>query len=319
MWNFGDGTTSNEQNPSHTYTKTGSYTISLTVAGPGGTHTKTVAGFIQATTPPPVANFTTTQRTGNKPLNVKFTDTSTGDITSRLWNFGDGSTSTELNPSHTYNKVGSFTVSLTVTGPGGSNTKTVEGFIQVTTPPPVADFTSTPRGGSPPLLVQFTDASTGDITNHLWDFGDGTTSKEQNPSHTYVKEGSYTVSLTVSGPGGSDTKTAEGYIEAKTAPAKANLTLSKRLLYRRWFIVTADIILTDNDSIGAPLKNATVKGHWGADYNGTVTGVTNENGYVTFRLEWVAQRSTISFTIDKVIIDGKEYDFAGKKTESIGT
>jgi PKD repeat protein len=189
----------------------------------------------------------------------------------------------------------------------------------VTTPPPVADFTSTPRGGSPPLLIQFTDTSTGDINTWQWDFGDGTTSKKQNPSHTYVKDGSYTVSLTVSGPGGSDTKTVVGYIDAKTTPAKANIRLTKSLQFRRWYIINADITITKYEPFGAPIKDVTIVGHWGEDYAGDVTGVTNENGRIIFRLEWVAQRSTVSFTIDKIIIDGKEYNFAGNKSASIGT
>ncbi|MBC8472017.1 MAG: PKD domain-containing protein, partial [Planctomycetes bacterium] len=124
-------------------------------------------GYIQFGPSTPVANFTATPRSGNSPLAVQFTGTSTGpaNITSRLWNFGDGTTSTEQSPSHTYQKTGSYTVSLTVTGPGGSNTKTMEGYIQVTSLAPVANFTATPRSGNSPLVVQFTGTSTGNITS----------------------------------------------------------------------------------------------------------------------------------------------------------
>jgi len=79
----------------------------------------------------PVAQFTANKTEGPCPLTVQFFDQSTGEITSWFWEFGDGETSTEQNPSHTYNSTGYFTVSLTVTGPGGSDTKTKENYIHV--------------------------------------------------------------------------------------------------------------------------------------------------------------------------------------------
>ena len=78
------------------------------------------------------ANFTANKTEGTCPLTVQFTDQSTGKITSWFWDFGDGETSTEQNPTHTYNSTGYFTVSLTVTGPGGSDTETKENYIHVT-------------------------------------------------------------------------------------------------------------------------------------------------------------------------------------------
>src|SRR5438874_3333719 len=89
----------------------------------------------QAPPPPPTANFSANPTSGNAPLSVQFSDQSSGSITSRDWNFGDGSShSSALNPSHTYNNAGSYTVTLTVTGSGGSNSKSLT--IQVNTPPP---------------------------------------------------------------------------------------------------------------------------------------------------------------------------------------
>jgi PKD repeat protein len=84
-----------------------------------------------ATLPPPVANFTAAPTAGPAPLSVKFTDTSTGDISSWSWTFGDNGTSTARHPSHTYAAAGSYTVRLTVTGPGGSNVATKTGYIDV--------------------------------------------------------------------------------------------------------------------------------------------------------------------------------------------
>ena len=85
-------------------------------------------------TPAPVANFTGTPTSGTVPFSVSFTDTSTGTITSWSWNFGDGGTSSSQNPSHSYTVSGLYTVSLTVTGPGGSNTKTVTSYINASDP-----------------------------------------------------------------------------------------------------------------------------------------------------------------------------------------
>jgi PKD repeat protein len=76
----------------------------------------------------------------------------------------------------------------------------------------VADFTASPTSGQRPLTVQFTDQSLGFINSWLWDFGDGVTSTLQSPTHTYTLTGTFTVSLTVSGPGGSDTEVKTDYI-----------------------------------------------------------------------------------------------------------
>ncbi len=85
---------------------------------------------------------------------------------------------------------------------------------------PVADFSGAPLVGNVPLAVTFTDLSTNAPTSWLWDFGDGHTSALQNPTHTYTVAGSYTVSLTATNAGGSNTKTRVSYVAAtKPAPA----------------------------------------------------------------------------------------------------
>jgi len=86
---------------------------------------------------------------------------------------------------------------------------------EVSTVTPVANFSATSSVGVAPLTVAFTDASSGRITSWAWKFGDGGTSKQQNPSHTYPVPGHYTVRLRVTGPGGSDSETKTGYIIVK--------------------------------------------------------------------------------------------------------
>lgn len=164
------------------------------------------------------ADFEANPTSGTAPLIVQFTDKSTGTITNRTWDFGDGLTSTATNPSHTYQNVGTYTVKLTVTGTEGSNTKTRSNYISVSSSSaPFANFYGTPTSGTAPLTVQFTDQSTGNITSRLWDFGDGQTSTATNPSHTYQNAGTYTVKLTVTGAGGSNTKIRNNYIEVFTS------------------------------------------------------------------------------------------------------
>jgi len=160
------------------------------------------------------ADFTpATPVSGDKPYTVAFTDASTGHILSRLWDFGDGTTSTDVSPSHTYTTRGTFTVKLTVNGIGSiSDTETKNALVTVKEPAPVAGFSGTPLSGNAPLTVAFTDASTGVITSRLWDFGDGTTSTDVSPSHTYTTIGSKTVKLTVTGPDYSDDEIKTNYV-----------------------------------------------------------------------------------------------------------
>ena len=207
-WEFGDGTTSTVQNPPvHTY-PVGIYTVKLTVTAPGGTDTETKTSYIVSGDAAPVADFTGTSTTGLYPLTVRFADASAGNISTYSWNFGDGSSSALKNPNHTYTWPGTFDVSLTVTGPGGSDTETKTAFVNTNVQTPTADFSADPTTGLNPLHVQFTDQSTGNLTGitYAWDFGDMGTSTLQNPDHTYTANGQYTVTLTINTANGADTE-----------------------------------------------------------------------------------------------------------------
>ncbi|MFO1431841.1 MAG: PKD domain-containing protein [Candidatus Competibacteraceae bacterium] len=154
----------------------------------------------------PTANFNVAPNppSGTAPLTVTFIDTSTGNVTSWLWSFGDGGSSTTKTAVHTYTSPGNYNASLTVTGPGGSN-KSPNKTISVTAAPPVANFSANPPSGNAPLTVQFQNSCTGNVTEYTWNFGDGGTSNQPNPSHIYTKAGNYTVSLVVKGPAGTST------------------------------------------------------------------------------------------------------------------
>jgi PKD repeat protein len=172
---------------------------------------------ISASTTALTADFTANKTSGTAPLTIDFTPVTTGTITSWKWDIPGSYTPTITNSTGklttvTYPTPGTYSVSLTVTGSSGSVTKTKPSYITVSGQAPVANFSATPTSGVAPLVVNFTDASAGSITNRSWNFGDGSTSTAVNPSHTYSVAGTYTVSLTVTGSGGSNTKTNSNFI-----------------------------------------------------------------------------------------------------------
>jgi len=199
-WDLGDGTTSNLQNPSHSYDLPGNHIVTLTTIDSNAcqnTATKTIS------VNPPKANFVLSPATGSIiPHTVFFTDQSILPDT-WSWDFGDGSTSTAQNPIHNYTSFGDFTAKLVVTDTIYGCSDSLEKTIKIAKPN--SNFTSNDENnglvfGCGPLTVNFEDTSTvsgnDTINSWLWDFGDGTTSTEQNPVYTYEKSGVYTVSLT---------------------------------------------------------------------------------------------------------------------------
>lgn len=146
---------------------------------------------------------------GSAPLLVTFTYTQSENVISLLWNFGDGTIlstankSSDFTKTHTYYSDGTKNVELTETFPATNannttttTTNTIETTIYVSSTL-LARFESHPSSGETPLKIRFEDTSDGDPTRWLWDFGDDSTSNDQNPTHTYTAAGSYKVKLTV--------------------------------------------------------------------------------------------------------------------------
>lgn len=159
----------------------------------------------------PGAAFTANQTNVETGTNINFTDQSTGNPTSWNWDFGDGSTSTEQNPVYAYTNAGTYTVSLTVSNEFGSNTQTKINYINIGATP-IAEFSATPTEITEVMNVVFTNESLNTPTSWNWDFGDGSSSTEQNPIHVYNNAGTYTVELTVSNQYGSDNIVKTNYI-----------------------------------------------------------------------------------------------------------
>jgi len=212
-WDFGDGSFSTEQHPTHEYTTVGPFDVMLEITDGSLVDHLLKEGFV-TTQEAVTADFVGYPTEGEPPLTVVFEPILDGVVNEYLWDFGDGETSTEPNPIHTYEVTGIFDVSLTVRllldGCDQENTETKPAYVTVSNLD--ADFVGSPTAGSAPLVVQFTDQSTGTPTNWLWDFGDGQTSTLQNPSYQYDQIGIYDVSLTVNDGVFEDGQTKLGYI-----------------------------------------------------------------------------------------------------------
>ena len=227
VWEFGDGSLATASKPDHVYRTTGVYDVTLTASNPSLTNTATKNKYITVLNLP-LADFIADKTRGGAPMSVWFTDKSQGAPTSWQWDFGDGTTATEQNPTHQYNSLGTYTVKLTASNTNGQDVATKNGYI-VTTLAPVANFQVDERIGKAPFIVQFRDISTGNPTAWSWDFGDGTTSSEQNPRHVYPSEGAYNVRLTASNAYGSDTsfKTGTAPVVTTTAPVQTTVPVTQ--------------------------------------------------------------------------------------------
>jgi PKD repeat protein len=208
------------QHPSFTFSSSGTYDIRLTVTNAGGTDDELKKDYIIVSNQlAPVVQFSATPATGSAPLTVKFTDESTNTPTSWKWELQKDTGrwmrfATTKNPSYTFLSAGTYSIRLTAANKGGSDEETKIGFITVTTPvrPPVARFTQDFYIGSAPLTVHFTDRSLNDPTSFFWQFGDGSTSSDKNPYHTYTRAGFYVIRERVSNEAGSDTASSGVFI-----------------------------------------------------------------------------------------------------------
>ncbi|KDE54575.1 PKD domain-containing protein, partial [Methanoculleus sp. MH98A] len=211
-WDFGDGNTSTSQYSWHFYEVPGDYTVSLTVHNAFGSDTVTKTDLIHVGPPePPVIRFRAVPLSGPAPLTVLLYGDSPDYATAWLWDFGDGETSTHRDTRHRYDRPGVYNVSLTCNNAGVTATHTEYGYITVFGPLETS-FSADVRNGTAPLTVRFTDTSAGEPETWAWVFGDGGTSSEQNPEHTYVNAGVYNVTLTAGNAAGSVTAVESGYI-----------------------------------------------------------------------------------------------------------
>lgn len=209
-WNFGDGTNSTNENPSHTYAFGGTYNVTLTVTNTAGC----ISTFSQTVTNQDIPNVFVFGDDGDgNTINcllpgdpttsqtVDFFNSTTGGV-SYFWDFDDGTTSTDFEPSHTFNSYGTYQVTMTATGPNGCTaSQTIEVvFERFVSSSMTLDITEY-SGCLPHTLSSLQNLSV-NATQFVWDFGDGSppvvTNSMTPPHHSYTEPGNYTISLTAS-------------------------------------------------------------------------------------------------------------------------
>jgi PKD repeat protein len=196
QWSFGDGSpNTTERNPYHVYSQPGIYTVTLTTGTGSSQGTLVRTGYVIVMANPINPDFSVTPQIGYTPLTVSGSHSGTN-VTSWEWSWGDGSpNSTTQNPTHEYTQPGTYTITLTASNAFYSATMSKQ--VQVLAIPVTSSFTANVTEGGLPLYVQFTQSSV-NATSWQWQFGDGSTSSEQNPAHLYTTAGRFTVKLTVS-------------------------------------------------------------------------------------------------------------------------
>ncbi|MEP6792926.1 MAG: PKD domain-containing protein, partial [Saprospiraceae bacterium] len=200
FWSFGDGHNGDGQNPTHEYQNPGTYEVCLIIHdNTGCTDTFCLSVIVEPVTPGECqASFVWVQNSGTQTVHFESTSTSSHDIISYSWNFGDGHEGDGQNPSHYY-PVGTYEVCLTIV----DNTGCTDTYCDTITVEPEAPGDCMALfgyfQGENTLTIHFIDSSSSshDITSWHWDFGDGHSSNDHNVTHTYLHAGTYEVCLTI--------------------------------------------------------------------------------------------------------------------------
>lgn len=257
-WDFGvsgiNTDVSTQPLPFYDYPDTGSYLVRLIVSKGQGTQvcTDTTYAYVYIY---PIHQTEFTTANVCQSIAAGFTDQSistVGTLNAWNWNFGDGNTSTQANPTHQYTSPGTYNVTLI----GGNNLGCIDTAQHSITiyPSPVANFTTGPTCLNQPVAI--TNTSTGTITSQNWNLGNGTTSTQVTPAVTYTATGNYTISLIVT--------TADGCTDAQTL----NVTVNP-----------LPVVNISNDTTICPFTSAQLYSHGGVSYQWTpTTGLNNASG-----------------------------------------
>ncbi|MGN6617504.1 MAG: PKD domain-containing protein, partial [Ilyomonas sp.] len=196
-WSFGDGGTDNQINGTHTYTKAGTYEVTMTALY-GSCANKATKKITVLDNPVSSFSFTGTAQGCALPQTINFTNTSKN-ASGYKWLFGDGDSSIEQNPSHAYNLAGSYSVTLiSYNANGCADSSVITNAVQLGEPK-IDSIVGLPARGCAPAYVspKVYISSAEHIKSYLWDFGDGSSSTDSTPTHIYPQEGTYTVNLTL--------------------------------------------------------------------------------------------------------------------------
>jgi len=279
-WDLGDGTTAEGVTPpAHTYDLAGTYTVTLTVTDDEGA-TSARQQSVTVANAAPVAAFTATASYLDVAVDASASTDPDGALVGYSWSFGDGATGTGATATHSYATAGTYAVTLTVTDRDGATTTTTQDVTVAANQAPVAGFVAQPSA----LAVTFAPVGTSDpdgtVASYAWEFGDGGTSTQEAPTHTYAGPGTYTVRLTVTDDrGATGTTTSSVVVTANAAPV-AEFTPTMSLLR-----------LAVDASASTDPDGSVVAYAWDFGDGAHGTGVTAEHAYAA------AGTYTVSLTV----------------------
>jgi parallel beta-helix repeat protein len=233
-WDLGDGSVEYGDEVHHSYSESGNFTVTVWVMD-NNRQWDSASKTITVQNRLPVAVIFSSAVFPEVNETISFTDGSydpDGDIVSWLWELGDGTNTTEKNPSHSYSEKGTYTIKLTVWDDDGGSSSGLSSIV-VGNEAPVADFSCSPADSLTLQEIYFQDLSydiDGEIVGWSWDFGDGTHSSLKNPTHSYAQSGSYIVTLEVIDDSGEDSR-ASIVLQAINRPPTATFDVAPTLLF----------------------------------------------------------------------------------------
>ncbi|MES2621973.1 MAG: PKD domain-containing protein [Bacteroidota bacterium] len=227
LWDFGDGTVSVLHSPEKVYSAAGNYSVKFTLYDGECNETVTRKSYIQVIQATPVSFTSNVTSSCSSPMSVKFRNT-TPNAALLLWEFGDGTVSTNANPEKVFNSPGNYKVTLSVTDSSGYTVKKgVDNYIQSAKPQVRFGGDTFGCAGYPVKFNNFTP----NATSYLWSFGDGETSTKKSPTHVYKKNGFYSVSLTANnGELCDSTITLSNYVHIDTVKADFEMVATKSVV-----------------------------------------------------------------------------------------
>ncbi len=202
-WDFGDGARVSGSTARHSWTAPGVYRVRLTVSNSAGTDDAVIDITVEPALEPPIARLAQSSSEVVAGDLIRFSSLSVNEPARLVWNFGDGNTARGVEVSHRWAEAGTYTVTLRAINAAGDDRISTTVTIREPVAPPIAGFGLDMSEAGIGEAIQFTDASTPEPTEWLWDFGDGTTSTSRNPTHSWSEAGTYIVKVTASNEGGS--------------------------------------------------------------------------------------------------------------------